>query len=95
MNRPYTAEEYLRLVESLKSKVPKVVITTDVIVGFPGETEEDFEETVKLFRLINFHQAYINKYSPREGTKAYALGDPIPWEEKERRWRLLNEFNKK
>lgn len=95
MNRPYTVEEYLRLVESLKSKVPKVKLSTDVIVGFPGETEEDFQETVEIFKKIKFAQAYINKYSPRSGTAAFKLGDPIPWTEKDRRWRILNEIIRK
>jgi tRNA A37 methylthiotransferase MiaB len=95
MNRPYTAEEYLRLVESIKLKVKKVRLTTDVIVGFPGEIEGDFQKTVEIFKKVKFAQAYINKYSPRAGTTAHKLGDPIPWSEKQRRWKILNEIANK
>ncbi len=92
MNRPYTKKQYLKLVESIKLKVHKVKITTDVIVGFPGESEKDFLETVKIFKAVNYDVAYINKYSPRIGTAAYKLGDPIPWSEKQRRWHILNKM---
>ena len=92
MNRPYSAEEYLRLVESLKSKVHKVKITTDIIVGFPGETEEDFQKTVEICKKVKYSLAYVNKYSPRKGTATYKFGDPIPWSEKQRRWKILNEL---
>lgn len=96
MNRPYTKEQYLELVEKIKTKIPDVKITTDVIVGYPNETEEDFEQTVEIFNKVKYFQAYINKYSPREGTVAFKLGDPVPWPEKDRRWRILNEIaNKK
>ncbi len=90
MNRPYTRDQYLKLIDKIKLRMPEVKLTTDSIVGFPGETEEDFQETVNLFREVKFFQAYNNKYSPREGTAAFNLGDPIPWEEKERRWKVLN-----
>ena len=92
MNRPYTAEEYLKLIENCKLIIKDLVVTTDVIVGFPGESEEDFEKTVEIFKKIKFNQAYINKYSPRVGTAAYKLGDPIPWKDKKRRWRILNQM---
>ena len=96
MNRPYTIQRYLDIVDNLKFKIQNLKLTTDVIVGFPGETEEDFQKTVDLFKKVNFDSAYINKYSPRKDTKAFKLGDPIPWSEKQRRWRLLNEtVNKK
>ena len=93
MNRPYTKEKYLELVDEIKKAIPNVSITTDFIVGFPGETEEDFQETVELIKKVNYKAAYINKYSPRSGTVAYKLGDPIPWKEKERRWRILNDIS--
>lgn len=96
MKRPYTTEQYLQLVKRVKSKVKSLILTTDVIVGFPGETEEDFQETVKLFKKVKFDKAYVNKYSPREGTAAFKLGDPIPWKEKQRRWQILDDIaNKK
>ncbi|HOX41210.1 MAG TPA: radical SAM protein, partial [bacterium] len=96
MNRPYTTEKYLEIIENIRTKIPRASITTDFIVGFPTETEGDFSETVSMCQKIGFFSAYINKYSPREGTKAFVLGDPIPWSEKQRRWRVLNELlNKK
>jgi len=94
MNRPYTAAQYLDLVKSIKLKVKSVKITTDVIVGFPGETEADFQETVELFKKVKCYKTYINKYSPRPGTAAFKLGDPIPWAEKQRRWHILNDLVK-
>lgn len=96
MNRPYTKEEYLNLVEKMKGRIPDLELTTDTIVGFPGETDEDFNETVRVFKKIKFFQSYNNKYSPRSGTTAYKLGDPIPWSVKQQRWRILNDMvNKK
>lgn len=91
MSRPYTRAKYLKIVNMIKSVDPKIQITTDVIVGFPGETEADFQKTVEVFKKVKYHQAYINKYSPRPGTAAFALGDPIPWSEKQRRWHILNQ----
>jgi tRNA-2-methylthio-N6-dimethylallyladenosine synthase len=96
MSRPYTIEQYLNIVDNLKFKIQNLKLTTDVIVGFPGETEEDFQKTVRIFKKVKYDLAYINKYSPRAGTAAYKLGDPIPWEEKQRRWKMLNKIaNKK
>lgn len=92
MNRPYTKEQYLALIEKIKNKIPKVILTTDTIIGFPGETEEDFQQTAEILKSVKFSQVFNNKYSPREGTAAFKLGDPIPWSEKERRWRILNEI---
>lgn len=88
MNRPYTVKKYLEIANKLRLK--NLDITTDVIVGFPGETEGDFQQTVKVCEAVGYSLAYINKYSPREGTAAYKLGDPVPWKEKQRRWNILN-----
>ena len=95
MNRPYTKEKYLEIVNKIKKEIPNIELSTDVIVGFPGETKEDFQETVEVFNKIGYHQAFVNKYSPRSGTAAFKLGDPIPWKEKERRWRILNDIANK
>jgi tRNA-2-methylthio-N6-dimethylallyladenosine synthase len=94
MNRPYTAADYARLVEKIREKIPQINLTTDVIVGFPGETEKQFQNTVKLFKKIKFNIAYINKYSPRPGTAASRLKDDIPIAEKKRREKILMEIIK-
>ncbi|MEI7792692.1 MAG: MiaB/RimO family radical SAM methylthiotransferase [Candidatus Berkelbacteria bacterium] len=93
MNRPYTKEKYLELVDKIKKRIPEIKISTDTIVGFPGETEDDLQETAEILRKVQFSQTFNNKYSPREGTLAYKLGDPIPWSEKERRWRVLDKIS--
>ena len=90
MNRPYTKKQYLEIVKKIRKANPIIAITTDVIIGFPGESEEDFQETVEIFKTVKYKMAYINKYSPRAGTAAYKLGDPIPWKEKQRRWHELD-----
>lgn len=95
MNRPYTSAMYLALAKKIKKMIPEIRLTTDTIVGFPGETENDFQKTADILREINFAQSFNNKFSPRQGTAAYKLGDPISWEEKERRWRILNEITNK
>lgn len=92
MNRPYTRNQYLELIKMIKKQIPEIKITTDFIVGYPTESNEDFQESVELAKKVDFHQAYVNKYSPREGTKSFVLGDPIPWSEKQRRWRMLNDL---
>ncbi|MFW5884677.1 MAG: MiaB/RimO family radical SAM methylthiotransferase [Patescibacteria group bacterium] len=89
MNRPYTQEHYLSLIKKIRNKIPNVIITTDVIVGFPTETEKDFRETVKVFEIVNFDDAFINKYSPRPQTRAQQLGNPFDWKEKKRREKEL------
>ncbi|MEI8143433.1 MAG: radical SAM protein [Candidatus Berkelbacteria bacterium] len=93
MNRPYTIEQYIALVEKIQRAIPEIILTTDTIVGFPGESEEDFRATAAILKKVDFAQAFNNKYSPREGTAAFALGDPIPWAEKERRWRMLDKIS--
>jgi len=94
MNRPYAIKQYLDIVKKIK-KAGNIDLTTDVIVGYPTETEEDFKKTVEIFKKVKFKQAYINKYSPRSGTAAFKLGDPISWSEKQRRWRILNDLIKR
>lgn len=90
MNRKYTSGAYLELVDKLRASVPNVEITTDIIVGFPGETEEDFEATCDLVRRVGYSNAYTFAYSPREGTVAAKMEDQIPEEEKKRRLNALN-----
>lgn len=89
MNRKYTREQYLDLVKKIKNKISNVKLTTDVIVGFPGETEKQFQNTVKLFKQVSFFKAYIAKYSPRHGTAAFSLPDNISPAEKQLRARRL------
>lgn len=96
MNRPYTAQQYIELVNKLKTKINGLKLSTDIIVGFPGETKKAFENTLKLCKKANFDKAYIAMYSPRPGTSAFRLEDDVPKEEKKRRWQILEEMiNKK
>lgn len=93
MNRWYTREEYLALVKKLKQKIPGVTISTDIIVGFCGETKEQFEHTVALAREVGFSKAYIAMYSDRPMTAAHnAYHDDVPHAEKKRRWMILEEM---
>lgn len=92
MNRPYTVEQYKNLVKKIRKKIPDINLTTDVIVGFPGETREQFENTVKLFKEIKFNLAYISKYSPRPGTAAFKMKDDVPLAEKKRREKCLEKL---
>jgi tRNA-2-methylthio-N6-dimethylallyladenosine synthase len=93
MNRWYTSEQYLSLVEKIKRKVKEVYFSTDIIVGFPGEDEEAFNNTVKLAKEVGFIKAYIACYSPRPGTLAYKqYQDNIPYEEKKRRFHILDKL---
>ncbi len=85
MNRPYSAARYKEIVDALRAVTPDMYFSTDVIVGFPGETEEDFQETKALFEACNFDMAYIFKYSIRSGTVAEELEDQLSDEVKERR----------
>lgn len=89
MRRPYTIEKFRRVIEKIRAVRPDVYISTDVIVGFPGETEADFELTRKHFEEIGFDMAYLFKYSVRPGTSAEPLGDPIRKETKEARNQIL------
>jgi len=95
MNRSYTAKQYLRLVEKIRQEIPEIKIGTDIIVGFPGETKKQFGNTVKLCQKVGFEKAYIAMYSPRPGTAAYKFNDNISYQEKKRRWKILeNLINK-
>ncbi len=90
MNRRYTKEEYIALFNKMKEKIPNVAITTDIIVGFPNETKEDFEETLDVVRTCKFDGAYTFIFSKREGTPAARMEDKISLEEKEERLKELN-----
>ncbi len=90
MNRRYTIEEYKKLFYELKSKIKNVSITTDIIVGFPNETEEDFQKTLDIYNELKYDLAYTFIYSPREGTPASKMEDNVPLEEKEERLQRLN-----
>jgi len=92
MNRNYNVEEYKNLVKKIREKIPGIKLSTDVIVGFPGETKKQFQNTVKLFKEIKFDNAYIAKYSPRPGTAAFKMKDDIPLKEKKRREKTLRKI---
>ncbi|HAG06967.1 MAG TPA: tRNA (N6-isopentenyl adenosine(37)-C2)-methylthiotransferase MiaB [Peptococcaceae bacterium] len=85
MHRGYTREDYLRLVDGIRAAVPEASITTDIMVGFPGETEEDFQDTLELVRQVQFDQAFTFVYNPRKGTPAARMPDQVPAEVKSRR----------
>lgn len=89
MNRKYTKEHYLNIVSKIKSEIPDASITTDIIVGFPGETEEDFKETVDIVKKVEYDSAFTYLYSIREGTKAALMEDQIPDETKHKRFNEL------
>jgi tRNA-2-methylthio-N6-dimethylallyladenosine synthase len=96
MRRGYTRDEYRRLIERIREEVPGVSLSTDVIVGFPGETEEQFQRTVELIREIRFDKVHTAAYSPRPGTIAWRkMPDDVPQEEKERRLRTLEELQER
>jgi len=95
MNRGYTREEYIEKVEMLREYVPDVALSGDFIVGFPGETTEDFEQTLSLVEICTFDQAFVFEYSPRPLTKAFRMEDNVPKKEKNRRLQELQELIKK
>ena len=92
MNRKYTIDEYKKLFDEIKSKVKNVSITTDIIVGFPNESDEDFQKTLDIVNYCKYDGAYTFIFSPREGTPAAKMVDTIPIEIKERRLYKLNEL---
>ncbi|MGG2199733.1 tRNA (N6-isopentenyl adenosine(37)-C2)-methylthiotransferase MiaB [Paenibacillus validus] len=91
MSRKYTREHYLELVRKIKKAIPDVVLTSDIIVGFPGETDEQFEDTLSLVNEVGFDSAFTFIYSPREGTPAASMPDDIPAEVKKQRLYRLND----
>jgi tRNA-2-methylthio-N6-dimethylallyladenosine synthase len=89
MRRGHKIEDYLKKVDSIKNSRKRIALTSDIIVGFPGETEEEFEETLNLAQACGFHGLYIFKYSQRPGTPAARLPDSVSAEEKSRRFMAL------
>ena len=92
MNRKYTKEQYLSLVEKMKATIPNVTFSTDIIVGFPGETEEDFEHTLDVVKKVNFEQVYMFIYSRRVGTPGDKMENQIPEEIKHKRFDRLKQL---
>ena len=92
MNRRYTRDHYLNLVRKLRAVRPEIGLTSDIIVGFPGETQAQFEDTMSLVREVRFDAAYTFIYSPRKGTRAAEMPDPITAEEKSARIQQLIEL---
>lgn len=99
MNRRYTKEEYLNKVKLAKQEIPGLALSTDIIVGFPGETDKDFEETLDIVRQVEFDQIFTFIYSKRKGTPAAEMEDPATYEEKHRNFerlvKLQNSISKK
>lgn len=99
MNRKYTREDYLKLIEKLRIRVPDITLSTDIIVGFPGETDEDFEETLSLVKEVEYDSAFTFIYSIRKGTPAEKFDNQVEESEKHRRFDLLvstvNEISEK
>lgn len=93
MNRRYTAGEYKKIVEDLRENIPDVSITTDIIVGFPGESQEEFNETYDFLKNIKLSKTHIFKYSPRKGTRAALMQDPVDGNIKEKRSRIISQLD--
>ncbi|MFC1653542.1 MiaB/RimO family radical SAM methylthiotransferase [Patescibacteria group bacterium] len=93
MNRGYTKQDYVKLVSKLRKKIPDIIIGTDIIVGFPGETEKDFQQTVDLSKQMDWKVGFVAQYSPRPGTAAWKIHeDLISPAEKKRRWEILDKI---
>lgn len=92
MNRKYTKEQYLKLVEKMKSKIPNLTLSTDIIVGFPGETDEEFEDTLDVVKKVNYEQVYMFIYSRRIGTPGDRMENQIPEEIKHKRFDELKKL---
>ncbi|HNU81260.1 MAG TPA: tRNA (N6-isopentenyl adenosine(37)-C2)-methylthiotransferase MiaB [bacterium] len=95
MNRHYTAAHFSSLIKKIRKAKPGIALTTDVIVGFPGETKKQFQNSVKLFKNLQFDMAYIAQYSPRPGTASWYMKDNVSREEKHRREQILTEILRK
>ena len=95
MNRHYDKEQYLALAEKIRKAVPDLSLTTDIIVGFPGETEEEFKESYDFVDSIDFYETHIFKYSRREGTKAAVMPDQVDEQIKAKRSAQLIELGEK
>ncbi|MGA7410581.1 MAG: radical SAM protein, partial [Bryobacteraceae bacterium] len=94
MDRLYNRDEYMRRIEWMKSARRDIAITSDIIVGFPGETEQDFQETLRLISDVEYDSLFIFKYSRRPNTAALQYEDHIPEEEKTRRWMVVQEHQR-
>ena len=94
MNRTYTKEKFIELAEKIRTYLPGVGISTDIIVGFPGETEKDFNETLEVMKKVKFDSAFTFKYSPRKGTKAVEYDDQLTEDEKQNRLARIIELQK-
>jgi tRNA-2-methylthio-N6-dimethylallyladenosine synthase len=95
MNRKYTREDYLKLIDKLRHSVPDIAITTDIIVGFPGETDDDFEDTMSLLDIVRFGGTFSFKFSPRPITPSAKMDCQVPYEVKTERIVRLQEFQRK
>ena len=93
MNRKYTTEDFERVVQRLRTAFPNVALTTDIIVGFPGETDEEFEITYNYLKKINFYKMHVFKYSQRKGTRAAVMPNQIDGKVKEARSHKLIELS--
>jgi tRNA-2-methylthio-N6-dimethylallyladenosine synthase len=94
MNRKYTRERYLELVAEIREAMPNISLSTDILIGFPGETDEDFSEVLSLMKEVKFLYSYMYHYNPREGTEAYKLPNRIPDEIKQKRLSQVIELQK-
>ena len=92
MNRKYTKEQYLELVEKMKKTIPNLTLSTDIIVGFPGESDEEFEDTLDVVRKVKFEQVYMFIYSRRVGTPGDRMPNQIPEDVKHKRFNKLKEL---
>jgi tRNA-2-methylthio-N6-dimethylallyladenosine synthase len=92
MNRKYTAAHYLSLIDKIRKRLPGASLTTDVLIGFPGETEDEFDKTLSLIKQIEFNSLFAFKYSPRAGTASFAMPETVSEEEKEKRHQRVLEL---